>query len=202
VTTALQVAATASNAAQSTGPKTSAGKARSSKNALRHGLRSELPVLPGERAEDWQAHRDGVVRSLAPAGALEIELAGRVAPCLWRLRRVTAFETGVTAAQVQEARAEPTVPPSDALSDLLNPGGTPLQKACKALQDKRRTMDLWKGSLVLLRRLNDVPEDAPTAGDDVYGALEEIGGELPGAEDEYFDLEDRAFLAGLGIPPR
>ena len=95
--TPKQITANGANAAHSTGPKTPAGRARSSKNALRHGLRSDLPVLPGERAEDWQAHHDGILRSLAPAGTLEQCLAERVALCLWRPQRVAAYETGVTA---------------------------------------------------------------------------------------------------------
>src|SRR5262245_23337762 len=94
------------NALLSTGPKTPAGKSRSSQNALRHGLRSDLPVLPGERAEDWEAHRQGILASLVPAGALEEALAGRVALCLWRLRRVAQYETAVTAVGLDEVEEE------------------------------------------------------------------------------------------------
>jgi hypothetical protein len=35
------------NALKATGPKTSAGKTKSSKNALKHGLLAATPVLPG-----------------------------------------------------------------------------------------------------------------------------------------------------------
>src|SRR5262245_41405956 len=98
MTTALQAAANARNAAKSSGPRTPTGKARSAKNAVRHGLRSELPVLPGEKARDWEAHRAGILQSLAPVGALEEALAERVCLCLWRQRRVILYEVGVTAA--------------------------------------------------------------------------------------------------------
>jgi hypothetical protein len=103
MTTELQAATSGYKAAQSTGPKSAAGKTRSAKNAPRHGLRSELPVLPGERAEDWQVHRDGIVQSLAPAGGLEAVLAERVALSLCRLRRVAAYGTAVTALGMTEA---------------------------------------------------------------------------------------------------
>src|SRR4051812_33616331 len=39
------------NARKSTGPKTPEGKARSSKNALKHGLRAEAFALPNEDAQ-------------------------------------------------------------------------------------------------------------------------------------------------------
>jgi hypothetical protein len=206
MTTALQVAANASNATRSTGPKTAAGKARSSKNALRHGLRSDLPVLPGEQAEDWQAHRDGVVRALAPPGALEAELAGRVALCLWRLRRVTAFETGVVTAQVHEALAGPPDAPGDR---------SPLGKAREQLEEQRRKVAACERGLDLLRRLDDLPPDAPVAGGDAYGALlyahetlapyrEEVfarrRGWHPTPDPHRFDLSD-AYFGDLGVPP-
>src|SRR5262245_5821478 len=86
------------NAMVSTGPRTPQGKARSSQNALRQGLASALAVVEGlEQAQDWQAHRDGIVAGLAPVGALEETFAERVALCSWRLRRVARYETAVTA---------------------------------------------------------------------------------------------------------
>jgi hypothetical protein len=92
-----KLAANRSNALRSTGPRTSAGKTRSSKNALRHGVYSVLPVVPGlEESEDWATHRAGILKSLAPEGTLEESLAERVALCLWRLNRVHRYETAIT----------------------------------------------------------------------------------------------------------
>jgi hypothetical protein len=52
------------------------------------------PVVPGmEREEDWREHQEGIEASLAPADHFEACLVERVALLLWRLRRVTAFET-------------------------------------------------------------------------------------------------------------
>jgi hypothetical protein len=188
-----------------TGPKTAAGKARSSRNALRHGLRSPLPVLPGEQADDWELHRKAVVASLAPAGALEAELAQRVALLLWRLRRVSAFETGVIAAQVQGALAGPPDTPPD---------GSPLQKARKQLEEQRRKVAACERGLDLLRRLDDLPPDAPVAGGNAYGALfyvrevltpyfDAVSARRPGwhlTPNPYvFELPDDCF-AELGVP--
>ncbi|MBI3966288.1 MAG: hypothetical protein HY329_11710 [Chloroflexi bacterium] len=76
------------------GPKSRAGKDVVKFNSLAHGLRAVAPVVPGlEHEEDWEAHQAGVVTSYAPEGALESELAQRIALLLWRMRRVTRFET-------------------------------------------------------------------------------------------------------------
>jgi hypothetical protein len=75
------------------GPKTEAGKEVARWNATRHGIRSPAPVIPGlEKAEDWEAHRDGVLESLSPEGQLELVLAEQVALLSWRLHRVTRYE--------------------------------------------------------------------------------------------------------------
>src|SRR5918997_487110 len=84
------------------GPNTQAGKEVPRWTPPRHGIRSPAPVVPGlEKAEDWQAHRDGMLESLSPEGHLELVLAERVALLSWRLNRVTRFET-VTIALSQE----------------------------------------------------------------------------------------------------
>jgi hypothetical protein len=80
-----------------TGPRTPNGKAVASRNATRHGIMSPHPVIieTMETIEDWEAHLDGIVANLAPEGALEDDLARRIAALLWRLRRVTRFESAV-----------------------------------------------------------------------------------------------------------
>ncbi len=78
------------------GPNTPAGKARSSQNALKHGLRSDAPVIPGfEDFGDWDRHRAGIMEALAPEGALETAHAARVAKLIWRLDRVPRYETAM-----------------------------------------------------------------------------------------------------------
>lgn len=97
-----KIAANRRNAAKSTGPKTLAGKKASALNATRHAVLSVVPVLPGvERADAWEAHRSATIASLAPVGYLETVLADRVASLLWRLGRVTRYETENTASELE-----------------------------------------------------------------------------------------------------
>jgi hypothetical protein len=85
------------NAAHSTGPKTEAGKKRSSLNAYRHGLTGQTIILP---AEDLDAYQD-VTRTFfsdyKPVGTLEKHLVQFLADTTWRLDRVAALETNLIA---------------------------------------------------------------------------------------------------------
>ena len=88
-----QIRANRRNARKSTGPRSEAGKAASSANALSHGLTAaRTVVLPEEEPEDFERLRQGVVADLAPAGALQEALAQRIAALLWRLDRVARLE--------------------------------------------------------------------------------------------------------------
>ena len=58
------------NGASSRGPKTAAGRARSSGNALKHGLRARRQVLlADEDAAEFRAFQAAARAELAPAGA-------------------------------------------------------------------------------------------------------------------------------------
>lgn len=82
------------NGALSRGPKTPAGKIRSSRNRTDHGLSIVAPIVEGlETVKEWELHRAGLLEALAPVGALEELLAERVAALSWRLNRVLRYET-------------------------------------------------------------------------------------------------------------
>jgi hypothetical protein len=76
-----------------TGPKSQRGKAVSSRNAEKHGLLSNTPVLDIEDPADWDEHLRGILESLEPEGYLETVLAHRIATQLWRIARVIRYET-------------------------------------------------------------------------------------------------------------
>jgi hypothetical protein len=99
-----QQAANRRNARKSTGPKTEAGRAVASRNALRHGLRTEHLVLFDEAPEDLARFRDGLHAALDPADEVEEELVERIVVCAWRLRRAARVEAGLFNAAADEIR--------------------------------------------------------------------------------------------------
>jgi hypothetical protein len=187
------------NAGRSTGPRSAAGKAKASKNALAHGLTSALPVLPGEPADAWERHRAGVLAGLRPAGTLEESLAERVAGCLWRLRRVVAYETAVTVAGLEEA-ADPPAVDEEFLPLAERTDTRRLRKAEKDLTSARELIDTWADTTEALEKLSDLPDDAPLSGSAVEGVFSDLNGALPNGDEEYFEYEDAKFLAELGVP--
>jgi hypothetical protein len=81
------------NGAKSRGPKTEEGKARSSQNALKHGLRAQkFVVLRHEDAAGYEAHERALLAELRPEGPLRTLLAQRVAAAAWRLERADRME--------------------------------------------------------------------------------------------------------------
>lgn len=85
------------NAMLSRGPRTNEGKAKSSQNALRHGLSARHALLAGEDANEYRRLRQGLIAEFSPQSALESELVERVASMLWRLRRIARFEAALMA---------------------------------------------------------------------------------------------------------
>jgi hypothetical protein len=91
---AAKLAANQSNAQQSTGPRTEEGKARSSRNALKHGLFSRTPGDAAPLSEEEQAALDALVldgrQRYQPRGAEEEASADRIATLWWELQRTCA----------------------------------------------------------------------------------------------------------------
>src|SRR6266446_8959310 len=89
---AARTARNRANAAHSTGPKTEAGKKRSSLNAYRHGLTGQTIILPAEDLVAYQDFTDKIFADYKPVGTLEKQLVQSLADTSWRLNRVAALE--------------------------------------------------------------------------------------------------------------
>ncbi len=80
------------NAQRSTGPKTQAGKERSRFNALKHGCRAKLPILPGEDPEAYQERLDAWIDKFQPRDAVETYMVERAVLASWQLDRADRAE--------------------------------------------------------------------------------------------------------------
>jgi hypothetical protein len=144
----------------STGPTSEAGMERSSLNAVKHGLRSERPVLPGEDPAEWDAFRSAIVADLAPASALEAELADRVALQLWRLRRAARYEAQVSADQCTASGHAAAADPFHLLRPEL-PAERALNDAFLRLRDLKDEMVRAEAVRQLAQQLPSLPDDEP-----------------------------------------
>lgn len=87
-----QILANRANARRSTGPRTSAGKAASSRNALRHGLRAHALLLPGEKTRAFRHLLRAFLADYRPSGRLQEFLVEQMAVACWKLARLTRIE--------------------------------------------------------------------------------------------------------------
>jgi hypothetical protein len=90
------------NAQKSTGPRTEAGKQRSSLNALRHGLTGQTVVLPTEDHSAYQRHSQAFLDEYRPKGATEIQLVQSLLDTSWQLNRASAVETNLFSLGITE----------------------------------------------------------------------------------------------------
>ena len=165
------------------GPATQEGKEVVKWNATQHGIRSPAPVIPGvEKKEDWEEHRDGVLESLQPEGHLELTLAERVALLLWRLHRVTRFETE-SIALYQEQIEEDLARERRFGSHVL--GADHPEEVRWKLKDDQRTHRT-------LKKLPGLPDDKVLSGGDAAGVLWSVSAYI---EDE--DLEKVEMPSGV-----
>jgi len=79
------------------GPKAEEGKKRSSMNALRHGITGQVTTMTDEDRSAHDTFSKGLMQDLAPEGAMEVQLAQRIATDSWRLNRISAVEDNLFA---------------------------------------------------------------------------------------------------------
>ena len=84
-----------SRVVKQTGPRTGRGKAASSRNARKHGLRSKDVLIPGESPEEFEYLLQELAGDLRPVGAVEEGLVELITSSMWRLRRARRIETSI-----------------------------------------------------------------------------------------------------------
>jgi hypothetical protein len=88
-----QIHANRRNALRSTGPKTPAGKAVSSRNALKHGLRARAALLPGEDKHAFERLFKAFRAHYRPLDRLQEILVEQMAVAYWKLSRLARIES-------------------------------------------------------------------------------------------------------------
>jgi hypothetical protein len=100
------------NAQHSTGPRTEAGKQRSSQNALRHGLTARSAVTPSEDHAAYQRHLRQFMDEYQPATATETQMVQQLADTSWRINRIPTLEADILA-RVECSADDPEPPAFD-----------------------------------------------------------------------------------------
>ena len=88
-----KAAANAANAQLSTGPVTAEGKARSSRNALKHGLTSKDLIVREDEKEAFEQLQADLRAQLTPEGALELFTFNHLIHAAWNMQRAQQLET-------------------------------------------------------------------------------------------------------------
>lgn len=140
-----------------TGPRTSEGKAIVRRNAIKHGILSN--IVPEHEQEAYPEHVAAVHASYAPVGYMEEALTERISTSLWRLGRVVRYESSLV-----------TEGTSRALGNLHNP--SPLSDPVSAIygakppewpDDQREQLKAIEAGLAVHLRGPDALKEASSA---------------------------------------
>ncbi len=138
---AAQAEASRRNGAKSRGPATEAGKARSARNSIRHGLNSRTIVLT--TPEDRAAHARlaaAVAEQYRPEGALEEHWVTRLVEAMWRQTRLEIIESRVLEAMIlgEEAVGLPSLATVSRYRARIGRDLAEARRQLEALREERR----------------------------------------------------------------
>ena len=207
MSTEAQIRANRENAQKSTGPRTAAGKAASSRNHLTHGLCAGQHLLDEDDTGEFLALYHDLFERHRPVGALEEALVMRIACHQWRLNRALLIDPQIHLERISEVEAaNPDVPPEElgAPADLVGPAFMiDCARSQSLLKLTRYEAAIERSIERCLRQLDDYQKrrkDAPAApapspeAEITVGTQTDAGIEIPA------DEEDMPVDAGV-LPP-
>ena len=95
ITNELRTAINRANAQKSTGPKTPAGKQRSSMNACKHNLTGHSLILQPDEMEAYNRLTSALLSELKPMTELERQTAQKIIDTHFRLNRIAGVENNI-----------------------------------------------------------------------------------------------------------
>ena len=104
--TAKQLLANKNNARKSTGPKSAAGKLKSSQNAIKHGLCTEKFMVIGEKVDELDYVKDELTNQLKPIGIHQEIIVSKMIDVAIRMKRVPIIEAGILNHEMLEYEAD------------------------------------------------------------------------------------------------
>ena len=160
------------NGAKSRGPVTAEGKARSSQNAVTHGLLSNTILLPGESEQQFQQLLDSLIQTYRPETDAEAKLVEQISAVTWFQLRLLGIETETLAtrielqAQVLDAHVADLSPSRRialAYAELADTSRVPANLDRHSTRLGRQ-LDRLQNQLIRLQALRPQPDDsAPEA---------------------------------------
>jgi hypothetical protein len=130
------------NAQFSTGPRTEAGKQRSSLNSIKHGLTAATVVLPSEDPAQYEAHRRQFMDEYQPVTPTETQLVQELVDTAWRLNRIPLLEANLLARAAnptnEQAAIDFDIVDAHRLIASVNLQGTRLSRQFQKTLDKLR----------------------------------------------------------------
>ena len=100
-----QAAANLANAQHSTGPRTDAGKAAASQNALKHGLTASTVLIPGEDPAEFAQFEQSLFDFWRPFDTGEEVMVQELIYVQWRLKRCVRLEAAIFSAETPDFKA-------------------------------------------------------------------------------------------------
>ena len=139
---------------RATGPRTSAGKKRSSLNALKSGIFSKAVFVGNESPAEYASLLNGLREDLQPQGTLETVLVENLVVITWRKRRFVAAETAeiekatrfksLDSIQAQRVEVWDRFRAGESSGGVLRPSSNPrlIQEAISILRLLRKKIEL------------------------------------------------------------
>ena len=135
--TPQQIDANRRNALKSTGPKTPQGKAVTSMNSLRHGLRARTVVLPGESREEFNQLCDDLEREWQPQSRTAQFYLEQMAVSQWKLTRMEKAEAIIFRETLTDKTQLPLLDRLWQAQSRLERSYARAQRELERLQDRR-----------------------------------------------------------------